>query len=462
MINKTLLLLFAVILISGCAMGPDFKNPETGSPEKYISAEPDSGTVADLEWWELFNDPVLDTLVKEAFKNNKDIGIAVARIEEAAAQYGFTRADIFPKLDISAGAAKGNFFGGLRAAKEQSSFFVTPTLSWEIDFWGKFRRANEAAKAGMLATGYAYHSVELSLFSEVAGTYFLLLDYRRRLEISKRTLASREMGLEIIQKRFDMGIIPEIDLNQAQIQLEVAAAAIPVFERKIRQTENALSLLLGRLPSVIKGTGNGNSMPSVPDIPMGLPADILERRPDILQAKYLLQAQNARIGIAEAMRFPSISLTGMFGLASNELSNLISDGSAWSLSGSLFGPLFNFNKNARRVEIEEAVTKQALLNYEKTVLNAFREVEDALIAVNTYRRQLVSVKRKYEAALNAAKLSSERYSKGVSSYLEVLDSERTLFSVELELSELQNNYYTSYIQLYKSLGGGWKKTESIK
>ncbi|MBW2607585.1 MAG: efflux transporter outer membrane subunit, partial [Deltaproteobacteria bacterium] len=334
-------------------------------------------------------------------------------------------------------------------------------LSWEIDFWGKFRRANEAAMAELMASEYSLRIVQISLISEVVSTYFLLLDYNQRLEVSENTLDSRLYSLDIIQKRFDKGIISELDLNQAQIQKEIAAAAIPVYERLISKTKNALSILLGRLPGEIEKGIDLGSQTIPPEIPAGLPASLLQRRPDIVQAEYLLQAQNAKIGIAQALRLPAITLTGILGVASDELSSLTSNGAAWSISGSLFGPLFNFNKNVLRVVIEEEKTKQALYHYENTVLRAFREVEDALVEVRTYKKQIAAVKKKFKAAKNAAALSTLRYDKGVTSYLEVLDTERTLFSVELELSELRQDYHNAYVKLYKALGGGWISKEEM-
>ena len=253
-----------------------------------------------------------------------------------------------------------------------------------------------------MASAYSLQSVQVSLISEVVATYFLLLDYQRRLEISQNTLESREESLNIIQQRFDKGIIPEIDLNQAQIQKEIAEAAIPVYERFIVKTRHALSVLLGQLPAEMKLGRDWEKEIYPPRIPLGLPSQLLERRPDIRQSQYLLQAQNARIGVAQALRLPAISLTGVLGVASSELSSLTTGDPAWSVSGSLLGPVFNFNKNIRRVEVEEERTRQALLSYENTVLNAFREVEDALAEIRTYREQIQAVKRKYAAAENAA------------------------------------------------------------
>lgn len=454
-----------IILLTGCALGPNFKKPQVETPAEYRNIDSliiDTSrvdTLVNLKWWELFREPVLDSLVKYALENNKDLLIAASRIEEARALYGFTKADIYPRLDLQAGASRGNFPGGLiQTETEENNFFISPILSWEIDFWGKYRRANEAAKSEMLASLYSYHTIQLGLISEVVSTYFSLLDYHRRLDISRQTLESRLKSLDIIQKRFDKGIIPEIDLNQAQIQKEIAESSIPVYERLISVTENALSILLGNLPTNIIQGKNLNDYEIPPEIPAGLPSSLLERRPDIVQAQYQLKAQNARIGVATAQLLPSISLTGLFGATSNELSTLLEGDPAWSIGGTLFGPLFNFNKNRRRIDIEQERTRQALLIYENTVLLAFREVEDALIQLATYKKQLTSVERKYRAAANAEKLSTNRYDKGVTSYLEVLETQRQLFSVQLELSELTQQYFNSYVKLYKALGGGWLAT----
>ena len=455
-----IVVLIGFISLTGCALGPDFKKPVIKTPEHYKFDTLKDDSRIDLKWWELFDDPVLESLVTIALNENKDIRIAAGRIEEARASLGFTKADIYPRLDIEAGASRGTFAGRTKTESTNNNFYIAPVLSWEIDFWGKFRRANEAAMAELMASGYSLRIVQISLISEVVSTYFLLLDYNHRLEISENTLDSRLYSLDIIQKRFDRGIIPEIDVNQSQIQKEIAAASIPIYERLIFKTENALSILLGRLPCEIE-TGIDLSQIIPPEIPAGLPSSLLQRRPDIVQAEYLLQAQNAKIGIAQAMRLPAITLTGILGVASDELSSLTSDGSAWSISGGLFGPLFNFNKNVLRVVIEKEKTKQALYNYENTVLRAFREVEDALVEVRTYKKQITAVEKKFKAAKNAAALSVLRYDKGVVSYLEVLDTQRTLFSVELELSELIRNYHNAYVKLYKALGGGWISKEEM-
>ncbi len=453
-ITRIVTLILFVFFI-GCAMGPDFKKPVVETPDNFRFSDSESKEVVNLKWWELFEDPVLYSLVVTALTDNKDLLIAASRIEEARSALGFTKADQYPRLDLDGGARVGNFTGVSRSSTTDKSAYIAPVLSWEIDFWGKFRRSTQAARAELMASEYSLRTVQISLISEVVSTYFLLLDYHQRLKISKQTLESRLYSLDIIQKRFDKGIIPEIDLNQAQIQKEIAAGAIPLFQRLIANTENALSILLGKFPGEIKTGDDLNQQTLPPDIPSGIPSSILERRPDIAEAMYLLEAQTARIGVAQALRFPSITLTGLFGVASSELSSISTDGDIWSVGGSLLGPIFDFEKSRQRVEIEKERTQQALYRYENRVLFAFREVADALNDIQTYKNQISAVVRKYTAAENAAALSKMRYDKGVTSYLEVLETERTLFDVGLELSELKQQFYNAYVRLYKALGGGW-------
>jgi multidrug efflux system outer membrane protein len=451
-----LCIVMASIMLVGCmTVGPNFSPPDVQTPPAYRYGVVSDESLIDIKWWELFNDPVLYQLVSSALENNRNLKMAVSRIEQARAALGVSRADQYPRVDIQAGAATGNFSGSSLAGDTNTNLYIAPALSWEIDFWGKFRRATEAARAELVASEYGLKTVQLGLVSEVAGAYYILLDYHQRLQVAQKTLASREESLDIIQQRFDEGIIPELDLNQAQIQKEIAAGAIPLYERQIALTENVLNLLMGRLPTNIQPQAGLMAQTVPPAIPTGLPSAILERRPDIVQAMYAVHAQTARIGQAEALRFPAITLTGALGLASTELGSITTDGGAWSVGGSLLGPIFDYDKNLRRVEIERQKTEQTVYAYENTVLTAFREVEDALVEIETYQRQIQSVTRKLKAAANANKLAKDRYDQGVSNYLEVLDSERTLFTVELEMSELKQLFLTAYVRLYKALGGGW-------
>jgi multidrug efflux system outer membrane protein len=447
--------------VSGCTLGPDFVKPDMTPPAAYRTDVMPAVSADELKWWELFDDPVLYELVTVALENNKDVKIAVSRMDEARASLGFTRADQFPRLDLQGGANRGTFSGGVRSEDTNYYAYIAPVLSWEIDFWGKYRRATESARAALLASEYGVKTVQLALVSQVASTYYLLLDYHQRLAISKATLQSRMESMRIVGLRFEKGTVPEIDLNQAQIQTEIAVEAIPSFERLIANTENALSVLLGRFPQAIAPGADLTRQALPPDIPAGIPAEVLARRPDVAEAMYALQAQTAQIGVAQALRLPAINLTGLLGVATSEVSNMQSDGEVWSIGGSLLGPIYDFGKNQRRVEIEEALTEQARYRYENAVLTALREVDDALVDIEMLKRQTAAIERRLKAAANANFLSKERYDKGVTSYLEVLDSERTLFEVELGNSERRQQLFNAYVRLYKALGGGWMSKEAM-
>jgi multidrug efflux system outer membrane protein len=444
------------LLVSGCTrLGPDFQEPIVVTPESYRTQVQQIEAADDLQWWKLFDDPYLASLVAMALENNRDIRIAASRIAQSRAALGFTEADQYPRLDLDGGINRGDFTGTGKSPNTDTSSYITAPLSWEIDFWGKFSRATEAARAELIASEYGLKTVQLTLVSEVVSSYTQLLDFHRRLIISKNTLKSRTDSLYIIQQRFDKGIIAELDVNWAQIELEIAAAAIPLFQRSIAKTENSLSILLGKLPGAIEVQANMIERVVPPKIPVVMPAAILDRRPDITRAKFLLKAQTENIGIAEALRWPSISLTATLGVANTDIGSLNVDGDTWSLGGSLLGPIFDFGKSKRRVDIEEQITQQFLFEFENSVLNAFREVEDALVEITTYRVELAAVGRQLKAAKNANKLSRERYNQGVSSYLEVLETERRLFSTELTQSETRQLYLNAYVNLYKALGGGW-------
>jgi multidrug efflux system outer membrane protein len=461
--NRSILSYLIVVIligISGCAVGPNFEKPVVENPEHFNYDSLRTDTILNLKWWELFNDKQLITHIDTALVNNQDVRIAASRVEEARYVVGYTKADQWPVFgyDMKAGRQKLNLGENLNSPF--NSFTAMGNVSWEVSFWGKYRRLNEAAREELMGTQYAHRAVMISLISEVASTYFLLLDYNSRLEIAKRTLVSRREGLKIMKDKFEYGTIPELELNQAEIQEAIAASAVPRFERLVTQTEHALSILLGQNPESILAFGTLVDQKEPPDIPAGIPSDLLERRTDVMEAEHRYAAQNARIGVAQAMRWPVISLTAGLGAASGDLTSLLSSGSlAWSVGGGIVGPIFNFGKNKRRVQIERQKTEQALLLYEKTVLNAFRDVEDALVEVHTYKKELSSRIKQRNAAQNANMLSKERYDGGVTSYLEVLDSERSLFNAELFTSETYQRRLNSYVKLYKALGGGWISAE---
>jgi multidrug efflux system outer membrane protein len=404
-----------------------------------------------VAWWELFNDHQLDTLIRTALLNNRSVLQAASRVEEAKAYLGYNQADLWPALGYN-----GNVQVPDNSKVSPAGSYLTAGILWELDFWGKFRRANEAARAELLAAQYAQRWIYVSLIADVASTYFSYLDFKQRHEISVRTLASRQESLRIIEARFEKGIAPELDLNQAQIQEAIAASAIPVNQRQMSITQNTLSILIGQNSSPLMIETKLEDVVPPAEIPVGIPSEILARRPDVREAEQILIAQHARVGVAQAMRFPSISLTGLFGSVSPELGSLLSSNSlGWSAGADIVGPVLNFGKNKRRVEIERFRTEQALFGYEQAILIALADVEDALVGVHTYKREVEALNRQMYAARNATMLSQERYNGGVTSYLEVLDSERTLFNAELQATQSYRNQLNNFIQLYQSLGGGW-------
>ncbi len=459
-------LLSSFVWFQACMVGPNFNASRTEIDStavyRYDSLQlAMTDSVLNIKWWELFQDPVIDTLIQIGLAENKDVLIASSRVEQARAILGGTKADVWPSFGYSIGASRGDVILGTPLSNPSNIFTGFGTLSWEIDFWGKFRRANEAAREELLASEYGRLSVQIALISFITGTYYQLLDFRWREDITRKTLELRQESLDIVQARFDEGIVAEIDLNQAQIQRAIAAAAIPFFQRQIAQTENALSILLGRNPGPLPIGLDLVDQTQAPDIPVGIPSMLMARRPDILQAESFLHAQNARIGVAVAQRFPAISLTGLLGAASNDISEITDNGLSFSIGGSLLGPLFEFGKNKKRVEVERKLTEQALYAYEFIVITAFQEVEDALVEISTLKQELQARLDHTAAARNAEYLSTERYERGVTSYLELIESQRQSFEAQLSLSETTQQLFNGYVKLYKALGGGWLSEEEM-
>ncbi|MDH4004548.1 MAG: efflux transporter outer membrane subunit [Gammaproteobacteria bacterium] len=452
-----------LLVLGGCAAGPDYERPELDVPENYIQPVQQGESFANTPWWELFQDEQLQELIRIALEENQDLGIAAARVEEFRAVLGVTRADQYPSVDITASGAQtegsDNVFPGSVPGfgdDKVENYRLSADVFWELDLFGRLRRSTEAARAQLLATEEAQRSITISLVASVASTYMLLRDLDAQFEIARRTQDTRTDSLSIIQARFDKGTVPRLDVNQAEIELAVADSAVATAERTVIQTENALAVLLGRNPGAIPRGLALEQQTLPPGIPSGLPSELLQRRPDVLASEAELAAQTARIGVAQAARWPSLSLTGALGFESDDLSTLTDSGSDfWSAGLGIVQPLFNAGRNKSRVEAEEARTEQALLAYEQTVQRAFREVEDSLVAVRTYRSEHEARRRQVAAARSAAILSRARYDGGVTSYLEVLDTERSLFNAELTESQTLRLYINAIIELYKALGGGW-------
>jgi multidrug efflux system outer membrane protein len=448
-------------LLTGCiTVGPDYKRPAIDTPAAYRFEEKDVRDLANTAWWQQFNDPVLNGLVSTALEQNKDLLIATARIEEFFGRYFSTRGDQFP-------SAGGNADGFRQRLSEKgfsrfdgndnpyNQYEALLNGAWEIDFWGKFRRATEAARAELIGTEEGRRTVVLTLVSAVAAAYVDIRALDKQLEITQRTADSRKSTLELFQLRFQNGIISEVDLSQAESEYEDALARIPDIERSIGQTENALSVLLGRNPGAIP-RGLTIDKLNLPTVPAGVPSELLERRPDIRRAEQLLIAANARIGVAKSLYFPTISLTGAFGTVSTDLSNLFTAASrTWNFGVPLSVPLFTAGRIGGEVKASEAAQQQALYGYQQSIQNSFREVEDALIDRSKSGQRLEALNRQLKALRNYSRLARMRYDEGYTSYLEVLDADRSLFNVELSYTAGQNTLFRSLINIYRAMGGGW-------
>ena len=445
------------VLTFGCALTPDYERPELDLPQAWLDGSPAGDSVANLPWWDLFGDPRLRELTEITLTENKDLAVALGRIAEQRAQVTATRANQFPFIDLMGGAGRGRSSQQVSpGAATRDSFDFSAGLSFDLDVWRKFDRATEASRADLLATEAAYRDVTISLVASVATTYFSLRDLDRRLAISERTVEGRRESLEIVDARFQRGLEAQLDVNQAEVQLAIAEAAVASFERAVAQTQNALRLLLGRNPGTIeRGRGLSEQL-LLPEVPAGLPYELLQRRPDVVEAEERLIAETARIGVAEANRYPSFRLTASFGTASTTLSQLgFNEAKAWSLASAVLAPVFNSGKLKALAKAQRAKADQAARRYEATLLTAFREVEDALVGVRTFRAEHGARLRQVEAARKAATLSRARYDGGVVSYLEVLDSDRTLFEAELQESLTQQQALAAVVELYRALGGGW-------
>lgn len=460
------LVLVCVFLLplSGCVtVGPDYKPPTVTTPAAWRVAESEARDYTNTAWWEQFKDPVLNDLVRTALQQNLDVRIATYRIEEFFGRWFRTRGDQYPSSDATGDAFRQRLSerGFTRVDGKDNPYNQYEALlnaGYEIDFWGKYRRATEAARADLLATEEARRTVVLTLVSSVAAAYVDLLALDKQLKITLDTAESRKATLDLFQQRFDNGIISEVDLSQAQSEYEDARARIPDIERAIGRTENALSVLLGRFPGPIS-RGLALDVLPLPVVPAGVPSDLLERRPDIRQSEQNLMAANARIGVAKSLYFPSVSLTGAFGVASTDLSNLLTTSArTWNFGVPVSVPLLTFGRIGGEVKAAEAAQQQALWSYQQTVLNAFREVEDALVDRSQSGRRLDALSRQLHALRNYSRLARMRYDEGYTSYLEVLDADRSLFNVELSYTDGQNTLFRSVIDIYKSMGGGWVTT----
>jgi len=463
MMKKTILFLIAVAL-AGCTVGPDYKRPTLEMPNAWRFEDAAAKDTANSAWWGQFDDRVLNELIGIALRENKDIRIAAARVEQFLGQYGTTRAALFPQVYLGAGASRQKASEVTGPTPLENIKGVSPTYSnfelylnasWEIDFWGKIRRATEAARANLLGSEEARRAVVLTLVASVAGSYVNLRDLDKQLEIAKQTAKVREDSYKLFKLRFEGGIISELELSQVKSEYEEALSRIPFYEKLIAQQENALSVLLGRNPGPIP---RGKSIDELvlPAVPAGLPSDLLGNRPDIRQAEEDLIAANANIGVAKAQYFPAISLTGLLGFASNDLSKLFtSPAGVWSYGVPLTAPIFTAGAIAGQVKASEAVQQQLLVRYQQAIQTAFREVDDALVDQKRSREQLQAQREQVGTLRQYARIARLRFDEGYTSYLEVLDAERSLFNAQLSYAQTQGVIFQSLVNVYKAVGGGW-------
>jgi multidrug efflux system outer membrane protein len=445
-----LLLVTLSFIPVSCLVGPKYKAPELQETRQYrLTQNADTtASILNVKWFDIFNDEILKNLINKGIQNNYDLKIAISRLDQAKANLGFTKANVLPSFQYS---------GGVNTAETifQPSTLVG-NMSWEIDFWGKLRHENRAVQNELLATDEARKTVLAGLVSDIATAYFQLRDLDNQLEITKQTLKTRQDSYVIITDRFKSGYTSELDKVQIEQQVAIAEAAIPNIKRQITVLENTISILIGEVPGPIeRGKANKDQL-MVTDLPTAIPSSLLQNRPDVKRAELQYIAAHERIGVAQAMRLPSFNIAAVAGFASAKVSDLFLDGSySQNASAGVVGPIFQFGKNTRRVEINRQIAEQSKLNYQKTYLVAIAEVENAIQNVATYKEEYEARNRQVAAAKKNYELSYARYYNGYVSYLEVLDVQRSLFDAEINLSQLSQRQLAAMVQLYKALGGGW-------
>jgi len=461
---KKFLLLAIAVLLSGCAVGPNYKRPTASVPTDYRDSMPAQTAAApslgNENWWQVYQDPVLADLIHTALQQNYDVRIAAARVLEAQAQLGITRANQFPSASVGAdifsqqNAKTSNQFPPYQVNAGQLNLSVI----WNLDFWGKYRRQTEAARAQMLASEWGQRAVISSLVANVATAYFQLRALDSEIEISKRTLGSRQQSLQLTKVLETQGSASDLDVSQSEQLVYTASESIPDLERQIRQQENLLSILLGENPGSIS-RGQALTEQPVPEaVPAGLPSELLERRPDVRQAEEIIVAANAQIGVAKASFFPSISLTGTGGLESNALNRFINAPSqTWFGALSVAQPVFQGGALRSGLRLSRAQYQEAVLAYQQTVQNSLEQVSNALIAYQKDRDFRGQQELLTQAAQRSDQLSLVLYQHGGASYLQVLTNETNYFSAELNLVQAQLNERLALVQLYQALGGGWQQ-----
>jgi NodT family efflux transporter outer membrane factor (OMF) lipoprotein len=455
------------VAASGCTLGPDYKRPIVATPDTFRGdAAPGASSLGDVQWLELFQDPTLTQLVGTSLEQNFDVRIAAERVLQARAAYGITRADEWPTVGVSADVV------GTRVSQAGANRAVRPgddadvaygqagfNLGWELDVWGRLRRLSEAARAEYLATEEARHGIVTTLVADVTSTYLALRALDLQHEIAARTRDVATDGLRLTEARRDRGVAMSLDVRQAEQLLYTARAQLASIEREVALTEHALTLLLGQFPGDVPRGLPLEALRRAPAIPAGLPSALLERRPDIRQAEQQLVAANARIGAAKAEFFPRISLTGFLGVQSRALSDLLTGPArTWTAAAGATAPIFDAGRTRGNVRLAEAIQRELVLQYQRTIYNAFREVSDALAVHAKVSEERAEQERLVETLQASVELSTRRYQGGVDNYLQVLDAQRNLFQGELDLARLRLREATAIVELYRALGGGWERS----
>ena len=456
--RKLLLAGLTLLLFCACTIGPDYVRPTVETPLAWTVSYDAAADLVNTTWWQQFNDPVLDELITTALNDNLDIKAATARVDQFLGQYRTTRSEYFPQIGASAGAFRqkdtetGLFPGN---NDDYSSYQGALNATWEIDLWGRIRRLNEAAQADLLASEAGRRTVLLTLVSNVASSYLTLRGLDRQLVIARETEQTYAESLRIFNLRHDHGTVSQVEVSQVESEYEDARQAIPQLEGQVTQQENLLSVLLGRNPQAIP-RGKTIDELTVPEIPANLPSELLEQRPDIVRAEQRLIAANAQIGVARALYFPRLALTGAYGTASIHSNDLFEGPSAiWQFGGDVLAPIFTFGAIEGQVMTSEAVQREALYGYQQSIIAGFRDVEDALVATTKGRETLAAKGRRVSALKTYAKLAGYQYDAGTTGYLQVLDANRSLFSGELDYVQTQAAVLTSLVDVYRAMGGGW-------
>jgi outer membrane protein, multidrug efflux system len=447
--------------VAGCVIGPDYRRPALEVPSAWRVSTEEAAHISDVAWWDRFGDPVLSHLVRTALENNKDLAIATANVDFAFAQYGITRSALYPQLDGNASAERNRLSERTKPSQVPpgyqafNDYRLNVSASYELDVWGKLRRETEAARANLLASEEGRRTVVLTVVASVASAYVQLRALDRQLDIAKATTGSLGEAARLQQTRFDEGATPESDFRQAQSQFEIAAAQVPELERQIVRQENLIRALLGANPGQIE-RGSTIADLKLPDVPEGLPSSLLERRPDIRQAEQNLIASNADIGVAKAAYFPQISLTAFLGVESAQVSDLFKGASrSWSFGSAGTLPIFTAGRIRNQVEQAKAAQREALYSYQKSIINAFEDFEDALVDRAKFEQIRAEQTKNVEALQRFRELAVLRYQEGVTIYLEVANAEQSLFNSQLQLVSTQSQLFQSYVNLYRAMGGGW-------